>query len=261
LAKDLNIPAENAPGWRTAVGITVLYLLFFPVYWKLYEWNPEWHFRWFQGEDKTIEWITFGGFFGASLIFFSFHRYRTVMPGWMKIFFIGLAIFMFVCAGEEISWGQRILGFETPDSLSEINTQDEFNVHNIEFQHFHPKDVVSWALKLWGLSIPLILLVWKKPLNWLRPILSPAAMIPCFAIPELINLAEDAIARFYGHRLGDAAFTLVHPQLEEWMEMYWGVGVLLAALALNDAWRYRLGHSDSKQASKEANQKQAQQTG
>jgi len=83
----------------------------------------------------------------------------------------------------------------------------------------------------------------------------------CFAIPELINLAEDAIARFYGHRLGDAAFTLVHPQLEEWMEMYWGVGVLLAALALNDAWRYRLGHSDSKQASKEANQKQAQQTG
>lgn len=36
-----------------------------------------------------------------------------------------------VTAGEEISWGQRIIGFDTPDSLARINSQNEFNLHNI----------------------------------------------------------------------------------------------------------------------------------
>lgn len=33
--------------------------------------------------------------------------------------------------GEEISWGQRIFGLETPDYLREINAQDEITLHNI----------------------------------------------------------------------------------------------------------------------------------
>ena len=37
-----------------------------------------------------------------------------------------------VAAGEEISWGQRLIGFETPEALLEVNDQDEFNLHNIE---------------------------------------------------------------------------------------------------------------------------------
>ncbi len=40
-------------------------------------------------------------------------------------------LLMVVFAGEEISWGQRIFGFSTPDSLIEINRQSEFNIHNI----------------------------------------------------------------------------------------------------------------------------------
>ena len=34
-------------------------------------------------------------------------------------------------AGEEISWGQRILGFQTPEPLSQVNRQEEFNLHNL----------------------------------------------------------------------------------------------------------------------------------
>ena len=33
--------------------------------------------------------------------------------------------------GEEISWGQRILGVPMPEFLEEINTLSELNVHNI----------------------------------------------------------------------------------------------------------------------------------
>ena len=35
-------------------------------------------------------------------------------------------------AGEEISYGQRVIGFETPDFLLGLNTHGEFNIHNLE---------------------------------------------------------------------------------------------------------------------------------
>ena len=42
---------------------------------------------------------------------------------------VALAFFGF----EEISWGQRVIGYETPDFLTRLNYQGEFNVHNIRF--------------------------------------------------------------------------------------------------------------------------------
>lgn len=44
---------------------------------------------------------------------------------------LGFGILLILVAGEEISWGQHWLGFETPESLKEINVQSEFNFHNI----------------------------------------------------------------------------------------------------------------------------------
>ncbi len=32
---------------------------------------------------------------------------------------------------EEINWGQRILGFDTPEVVSAVNHQEEFNLHNM----------------------------------------------------------------------------------------------------------------------------------
>ena len=46
------------------------------------------------------------------------------------IYFLGGIAFVFA-SGEEISWGQRIFDFETPEILMDLNTQKEFNVHNI----------------------------------------------------------------------------------------------------------------------------------
>jgi hypothetical protein len=33
--------------------------------------------------------------------------------------------------GEEVSWGQRIFGWETPESVAAVNKQEETNLHNI----------------------------------------------------------------------------------------------------------------------------------
>lgn len=53
-------------------------------------------------------------------------------------FYFFTILFVFAC-GEEISWGQRIFNFSTPESIKEINLQEEFNLHNMEI--FHGKTV------------------------------------------------------------------------------------------------------------------------
>jgi hypothetical protein len=42
-----------------------------------------------------------------------------------------LALGFLACAAEEISWGQRIFDFGTPDALKGLNVQNEFNLHNL----------------------------------------------------------------------------------------------------------------------------------
>jgi hypothetical protein len=48
-----------------------------------------------------------------------------------QLIYLGLALLFFFGAGEEISWGQRIFGFETPETLAQVNKQDELNLHNL----------------------------------------------------------------------------------------------------------------------------------
>jgi len=50
-----------------------------------------------------------------------------------NVFLLLLGVLCFVAFGEEISWGQRILGLETPDALKQINRQKELNLHNIYY--------------------------------------------------------------------------------------------------------------------------------
>lgn len=58
-----------------------------------------------------------------------------------NIFFLLLGLAFFFAAGEEISWGQRILEFKTPEMLENVNMQEEFNLHNINI--FHNVDVAG----------------------------------------------------------------------------------------------------------------------
>ncbi|MBY0406606.1 MAG: hypothetical protein K2Q01_02855, partial [Rickettsiales bacterium] len=50
-------------------------------------------------------------------------------------------------AGEEISWGQRLLGFVTPAAIGAVNTQAEFNFHNT---HGVPVAEIFLLLSLYG---------------------------------------------------------------------------------------------------------------
>ena len=52
--------------------------------------------------------------------------------------FLLLAILMFLAAGEELSWGQRIFGAKTPAWFADRNIQKEINLHNLDF--LQPRD-------------------------------------------------------------------------------------------------------------------------
>ena len=57
----------------------------------------------------------------SSQTFFQVNKYL------IYIYFIALLYYFF----EEISWGQHIFGWETPDFFIKINAQNETNIHNI----------------------------------------------------------------------------------------------------------------------------------
>ncbi|MGQ0654504.1 MAG: hypothetical protein ACT4P4_19945 [Betaproteobacteria bacterium] len=76
-------------------------------------------------EDGVFESLTVVFFLIASALFFVTWRRSG------NVFFLLLSFALFVGAGEEISWGQRLIGFATPSAVAATNVQNEFNVHNL----------------------------------------------------------------------------------------------------------------------------------
>ncbi|QLC21137.1 hypothetical protein HFP51_02415 [Parasphingopyxis sp. CP4] len=105
-------------------------------------WNPN-LFHWFAREDNVLEWLS-ALFILIGALFFLYAAARSSRQGVSgpgKFFStllipIGFAGLFFLIGMEEISWGQRLLGFETPESLAERNWQQEFNFHNIHTDLF-----------------------------------------------------------------------------------------------------------------------------
>ena len=68
-----------------------------------------------------------------------------------NIWVLGVALMFFMAGGEEISWGQRLLGIATPDGLKAVNVQGETNLHNLEAVNGSIR-AVSLVI-LWGLFV------------------------------------------------------------------------------------------------------------
>ncbi|GAB95403.1 hypothetical protein KILIM_019_00560 [Kineosphaera limosa NBRC 100340] len=83
-------------------------------------------------EDWPVEWAQF-----ALLLFIAvlatitaarIRKHGALIVGLL----LTVALGALALAGEEISWAQRALAFGTPPTLSEVNQQSEFNIHNIQ---------------------------------------------------------------------------------------------------------------------------------
>ena len=126
-------------------------------------------------EDGWIENLTAISLFLASFLLFATARIERNSVRRCVYVLGGLA--MMFGAGEEISWGQRIIGFATPDILLDFNSQKEFNIHNIyssRSDYYGPNIVGAKFLfvvaiaaffcrkdKLLGIPLPSIFLVFS----------------------------------------------------------------------------------------------------
>ena len=92
-------------------------------------------------EDGPVESIGAVFFFLTStLFFFLFFQDNSGNDFWFfrmkkNVFFLCLGLTFFLGFAEEISWGQRIFNISTPESIKEINLQQELNIHNLYIFH------------------------------------------------------------------------------------------------------------------------------
>lgn len=111
------------------VAVIVVFLLY-AVY--LATFSPDVFRHEFVIEDGFVEWTTVLVLLTAMSV--CIHRaitLRTERSGLFLSFCLLLGLFCFFGAGEEVSWGQRILGLESPEFFQENNAQGEIGLHNL----------------------------------------------------------------------------------------------------------------------------------
>lgn len=155
---------------------------------------------WMQ-EDGWAEWATVHAFTMAA-VFIAVRLWRgRAKPdglGWLP--WLGLASVALFCvfvAGEEISWGQRLLAFEPPEIFLQENYQQELNVHNLlkdkELAGFKldSRFLVAVVAVVYGGLLP-----WLRKLDrarWFQPTLDAVAppweLAPYFGAVALVELS------------------------------------------------------------------------
>lgn len=139
---------------------------------KYYELTDWYAYTGLTEEDSLIETLTAVLLFSASILLFATGRMeRKSLCRW--IYVMGGTVLLFI-AGEEISWGQRIFGYPTPDWVAERNNQKEFTVHNFPSLQIPLRDGFRYGFlllctvacmafltgreRIWGIPVPSILL-------------------------------------------------------------------------------------------------------
>jgi hypothetical protein len=99
-------------------------------------------------EDRAVEWATVLLFLVAGVV----RCYQAIRT--RRAFDALVGLFCVFVAGEEISWGQRLIGFTPPGVFLEHNTQQEANVHNFAAIFGRPKWMLIIAIAGYGLLLP-----------------------------------------------------------------------------------------------------------
>lgn len=147
----------------------LIYLFIVGVYLVLAIYNPV-AYVWLTYEDLYGEWLQTWLFVAIFVLAAAVAR----KPGPYRWFFVFLSVAGFYTFMEEISWGQRLFGVESPDFFDEYNIQSETNLHNFLTgpESTILKDVVEYtlaaALLTYGLIYPLLLRMRSAPAVFLN---------------------------------------------------------------------------------------------
>lgn len=140
-------------------------------------------FRSLTDEDGVIEWLQFAALLVAAATYFVLaRRLRSSgrIVGAVAALLAGVAIL--VVAGEEISWGQRVFGWATPDVLLVENVQGEANFHNLHVAALLVR-IGQLGTAAYGVLVPLAAVVLAARWRRLDPIFVPPLALVTFFLP------------------------------------------------------------------------------
>src|SRR6186997_1259088 len=139
--------------WILALTLIILLIAFGLLYF-----NPA-SLDTYLGEDGIVEWLTVGGLLAGSLV--CFNRFIALFKKknwWFLVATFVLGILLFIAAGEEISWGQRILGIKSSEYFLKNNAQGETNIHNLVVNGVKINKLVFSTILIAVLAIYLVLI-------------------------------------------------------------------------------------------------------
>jgi hypothetical protein len=167
-------------------------------------------------EDSWVEWAGSIGLFVAAgaAAACALRARRTGRHTLLQLAFAALALYFFVAGGEEISWGQRILGISTPDEIAEANSQGELTAHNLKAVGKAPEIIffASWIVV--AVAIPAAVIADRRLAGLLRrivpvvPIAFGAVFIGVFVLDKI---AVELASGWDGY---DSKYPVVHASTE-----------------------------------------------
>ena len=114
---------------KTLLGLLALATLL-GIYWGFID--PDFFTNRYMMEDGEIEYATVILLLASCVLIMSrWLRLRKVNNVYFSLVSWFVFIAFFFVAGEELSWGQRIIGIETTEYFKENNDQEELNLHNL----------------------------------------------------------------------------------------------------------------------------------
>jgi hypothetical protein len=178
--------------------------------------DPQGYYDLFDSELGVVELATPAVLFCGIGVGIAALRYRDRLPqlwlgGWVGLVTLACVYF----AGEELSWGQHLVGWVTPEVLMDLNDQGETNIHNIS-SWFDQKPRL--LLELWVLYGGII-----RPLRMRHRVLAPSDWRYWFW-PSPVCLPTAALAILV--RLPD--------RLDDWL----GIGPLPLAIRYSEPQEY-----------------------
>jgi hypothetical protein len=182
-------PSALSPAWWLGLPLAVAFASFVASRF------PDWHERAFANEPGILETaqvlILIAAIVAGAMIL---RLPRTKARPWLTAW-IGLAVAgCFYTAGEEISWGQHMFGWTTPESWAAINKQNETNLHNVtSWFNQKPRALLETGVVTGGIVLPL-LMRWRPGLvrGWLALIAPPLLVLPTALLAELTRLVDTA---------------------------------------------------------------------
>ena len=243
----LSFHIDHAPGQRQALRsgrrlrkqvfwlLPIVLLLFvglLPIYERLsseHRWLVRRAYGLVMGEDRLVEWLQFVALVMTALYAFRLavlagrERSIAIVPGGRHAVFVLtiVAVGALIAAAEEISWGQRVLQLETPESLNAVNDQRELNVHNIHgLRPYLNAAMIALSTILLAASL-------------FRYRFTPKWLVPAFLVTPLYwltRLGTERYEKYFVVRNG------------EWAELCLGLGI---CLLMRQTWiRVREQHRD-----------------